>query len=60
MMDENEQVTVRFAIRFFKMNLFIAVLFSTIGISVGLLLLKGMLMQTIMGLWPILMCDMVV
>jgi hypothetical protein len=59
-MDENEQGTVRFAVRFFKMNLFIAVLFSTIGISVGLLLLKGMLMQTIMGLWPILMCDMVV
>ena len=44
MMDENEQGTVRFAVRFFKMNLFIAVLFSTIGISVGLLLLKGMLM----------------
>jgi hypothetical protein len=59
-MDENEQGTVRFAVRFFKMNFFIAVLFSTIGISVGLLLLKGMLMQTIMGLWPILMCDMVV
>ena len=59
-MDENEQGTVRFAVRFFKMNLLIAVLFSTIGISVGLLLLKGMLMQTIMGLWPILMCDMVV
>jgi predicted Co/Zn/Cd cation transporter (cation efflux family) len=44
MMDENEQGTVRFALRFLKMNLFITVLFSAIGITVGLLLLKGMLM----------------
>lgn len=44
MMDENEQGTVRFSMRFLKMNLFISVLFSTIGITVGLLLLKGMLM----------------
>lgn len=59
-MEENEMGTVPFAIRFFKLTMFIDVLFSIIAIGVGMTFWPRMINTPCMGLWPILMCDIVI
>ena len=60
MVEENAMGTVPFAIRFFKLTLFINVVYTVFAIAVGLLLLPGIMRQPSMGLWPVIFCDMVI
>ena len=60
-MEENNMGTVPFAIRFFKLSLFINVVFCSLAVFPYLIFgFKGLLMEPAMGLWPILMCDLVI
>lgn len=53
--------TVPFAIRFFKLGLCINSLFSLLAILFYLITGSGMMVnEPAMGLWPILMCDIVI
>jgi len=60
MVEENAMGTVPFAIRFFKLTLFINVVYSVVAIALGLLVLPGVMRQPSMGLWPVIFCDMVI
>ena len=59
-MEEKNMGTVAFTIRFWKLVLFMNVFYSILGIIGGLAGLSFMLMDQYMGLWPILMCDIVI
>lgn len=58
--EEKMMGTVPFTLRFFKLALFINVVYSVLMIGGGLMGAKFMLMDQYMGLWPILMCDIVI
>jgi uncharacterized membrane protein len=60
MQEENNMGTVAFAVRFFKLSLFIDFIFSLVSILLGLAGFTSLLMTPAMGLWPILMCDLVI
>jgi len=60
MIEENSMGTVPFAIRFFKLTLFINVLFCALSIGLGFLILPSLMMSPSMGLWPVIFCDMVI
>jgi len=60
MREEDGMGTVAFAVRFFKLSLFINVIFSTLSILLALIGFPSLLMTPAMGLWPILMCDLVI
>ena len=59
-MEENEMGTVHFTIRFFKLSLFINVLFGFVSVALGLFVLPVLLKEEELGLWPILFCDLVI
>ena len=52
--------TVAFTVRFFKLSLFINFIFSIVSILLGMTVMSSLLMTPAMGLWPILMCDLVI
>lgn len=53
--------TVLMTLRFFKLSLFINVIFSLLAILIGMVFgVKQLLMEPAMGLWPIIMCDIVI
>jgi len=58
--EENSMGTVPFAIRFFKLTLFINLFYSVLCLVIGLTLIPGLLSMPAMGLWPIIFCDMVI
>lgn len=60
MVEENAMGTVPFAIRFFKLTLFINIVYSAVSIGLGLLVLPAIMRQPSMGLWPVIFCDMVI
>lgn len=60
MQEENNMGTVAFAIRFFKLSLFINLIFSLVSILLAFALSGSLLSTPAMGLWPILMCDLVI
>lgn len=60
MQEENTMGTVAFSVRFFKLSLFINFIFSLVSILLGFAGFTSLLMTPAMGLWPILMCDMVI
>jgi membrane associated rhomboid family serine protease len=60
MQEENNMGTVPFALRFFKLSLFINVLFCLVSILIGFAAFPSLLKTPAMGLWPILMCDLVI
>jgi len=59
-MEEKAMGTVPFTLRFWKLALFINVIYSVLGILGGLAGAKFLLADQYMGLWPILMCDIVI
>jgi len=59
MYEEDEMGTVPFTIRFFKLSLFINVLFCALGLGLGFVM-PMLAAKPLMGLWPILFCDMVI
>ena len=52
--------TVAFTVRFFKLSLFINFIFSMLSILIAFAGVPSLLMMPAMGLWPILMCDLVI
>jgi uncharacterized membrane protein len=60
MREEDGMGTVAFTIRFFKLSLFINVIFSVVSILIALAGIPSLLATPAMGLWPILMCDLVI
>ena len=60
MMEENNMGTVPFALRFFKLQVFINTVFAVVGALLGYLVYPKLLAEPAMGLWPILMCDLVI
>lgn len=52
--------TVPFTIRFFKLSVFINVLFCAAGFLVGFTIMPQAMVTPCMGLWPILFCDLVI
>lgn len=60
MYEEDEMGTVPFTLRFFKLSLFINVLFCVLGLGLGMTVMPAIAMKPLMGLWPILFCDMVI
>lgn len=52
--------TVPFALRFFKLSLFINVMFCAVAFAVGLTVWPKAVVSPCMGLWPILFCDLVI
>jgi len=58
--EENNMGTVAFTIRFFKLSIFVDVIFSLLSILVGMTISSMVMMTPCMGLWPILMCDLVI
>ena len=59
-MEENSVGTVPFALKFWKLQIFINVVFAILGTMLGYLVSQKLMMEPAMGLWPILMCDMVI
>ena len=59
-MEENAMGTVPFALRFFKLQVFINLLFAVVGTILGTLIMNDIMYERSMGLWPILMCDLVI
>jgi hypothetical protein len=60
MREEEGMGTVAFAVRFFKLSLFINMIFSSVSILIAFIGFPSLLATPAMGLWPILMCDMVI
>lgn len=58
--EENQMGTVAFTVRFFKLSLFVNLIFSLFGIFLGMTVSQMILITPCMGLWPILMCDLVI
>ena len=52
--------TVAFTVRFFKLSIFVNVIFSLVSILIGMTVSAMVLLTPCMGLWPILMCDLVI
>ena len=59
-MEERSIGTVPFAVRFLKLSIFINGLFVVISLVLGYLAFPSLLMTPSMGLWPVLMCDIVI
>jgi len=59
-LEENNMGTVPFTVRFLKLSLFINVVFSAVGLLIGMFVFPGVLSTPFMGLWPIIFCDMVI
>jgi hypothetical protein len=58
--EENQMGTVAFTIRFFKLSIFVNILFCVVSILIALIGFPMVLAIPGMGLWPILMCDLVI
>jgi hypothetical protein len=58
--EEDQLGTVLYTIRFFKLSIFINTLFSLIGIIFGLIAFPRLLAEPGMGLWPMMMCCLVI
>ena len=53
--------TVPMAIRFFKLSIFINFLYTAVALALGLGVgYQRILMEPAMGLWPVIMCDIVI
>lgn len=59
-MEENSIGTVPFTLKFWKLQIFINIVFALIGTIIGYVAFPRLLMEPAMGLWPILMCDLVI
>lgn len=60
MYEEEEMGTVPFTIRFFKLSLFINVVFCALAFLAGFTIWPAAMISPCMGLWPILFCDLVI
>jgi hypothetical protein len=61
MVEENNSGTVAVSMRFFRLGLFINFVFSLLGIIPYLVFgFQGLLSEMSNGLWPILMCNIVI
>jgi len=58
--EENQIGTVPFTIRFFKNSFVINSMFCTIGIFLHLVGIDAAYYEPCLGLWPILICDIVI
>lgn len=52
--------TVAFSLRFFKLSIFVNIIFSLVSILIGFTIYPMAMATPGMGLWPILMCDLVI
>jgi membrane associated rhomboid family serine protease len=58
--EENQIGTVPFAVKFWKLSIFINFIYSLFSIILGMLAFPSVMEMPTMGLWPILMCDLVI
>jgi len=58
--EEGDMGTVPFTLRFFKLSVFINVMFCALAFVVGFTIMPAAVRSPCMGLWPILFCDLVI